>query len=138
MAWMNQERKAKLAPAIKAVCGKYGIKASLAVRNHSTLVINIKQGKLDFIGNYNAETLARDPSGARRLHMAKDYLDVNPYWFQEHFTGRCKDFLTELYAAAKGTEWYDRSDAQTDYFDTAYYIDVNVGGWNKPYALTNS
>jgi hypothetical protein len=134
---MNQERKAKLAPAIKAVCTKYGVKASLAVRHYSTLVINIKQGKLDFIGNYNAETLARDPAGVRRINLATDHIDVNPYWFQEHFTGDCKDFLTELFAAAKGTEWYDRSDAMTDYFDTAYYIDVNVGNWNKPYALTN-
>jgi hypothetical protein len=135
MAWMNQERKAKLLPAMKAVCDKYGVKASYAVRHHSTLVINIKQGKLDFIGNYNAETLSRYPVGDRRINLATDYIDVNPYWFHEHFTGSCKNFLTELFAAAKGTEWYDRSDAQTDYFDTAYYIDVNVGGWNKPYAL---
>ena len=135
MAYMSQERKAKLAPAIKAVCTKYGVKASLAVHHHSTLMINIKQGKLDFIGNYNAETLARDPVGDRRLHIAKDSIDVNPYWFHEHFTGECKDFLTELFAAAKGTEWYDRSDAMTDYFDIAYYIDVNVGRWDKPYAL---
>jgi hypothetical protein len=33
----------------------------------------------------------------------------------------------------RGSEWYDRSDVQTDYFDTAYYMDVNVGQWNKPY-----
>ena len=135
MAYMSQERKAKLLPALKAVCSKYGIKASYAVRNHSTLVISVKQGKLDFIKNFNDESVARDPCGTRRINVAKDYLDVNPYWFQEHFTGDCKAFLTELYAAAKGTEWYDRSDAMTDYFDTAYYIDVNVGGWNKPYAL---
>jgi hypothetical protein len=62
-------------------------------------------------------------------------MDINPYWFHEHFDGSCKNFLTELFAAARGTEWYDRSDAMTDYFDTAYYIDVNVGSWNKPYAL---
>lgn len=138
MAWMNQERKAKLAPAIKAVCKKYDVKATLAVRHHSTLVINIKQGKLDFIKNFNDESVARDPSGTRHINLATTYIDVNPYWFQEHFTGRCKDFLTELFAAAKGTEWYDRSDAMTDYFDTAYYIDVNVGTWDKPYALTNA
>jgi hypothetical protein len=134
MAYMNQERKAQLAPAIKAVLAKYDVKASLAVRHHSTLVINIKQGKLDFIGNYNAETLSR-PSQALRINLAENYLHINPYWFHEHFTGRCKDFLTELYAAAKGNIWYDRSDAMTDYFDTAYYIDVNVGNWDKPYAL---
>ena len=135
MAYVSQERKARLAPAIKAVCTKYGVKATLAVRHHSTLVINIKQGKLDFIGNYNAETLSRYPVGDRRINLATDYIDVNPYWCHEHFTGTAKNFLTELFAAAKGTEWYDRSDAQTDYFDTAYYIDVNIGSWNKPYAL---
>ena len=135
MAYMNQERKAQLSPAIKAVCTKYGVKASLAVRHHSTLVINIKQGQLAFINNFNDESVARDPCGVRRINVAKDHIDVNPYWYQEHFTGDCKEFLTELYAAAKGNIWYDRSDAMTDYFDTAYYIDVNVGSWNKPYAL---
>lgn len=135
MAYMSQERKAKLVPSMKAVCEKYGVKATYAIRHHSTLVVNIKQGKLDFIKNFNDESVARDPCGVRRINVAKDYIDVNPYWFQEHFTGDCKNFLIELFAAAKGTEWYDRSDAQTDYFDTAYYIDVNVGGWNKPYGL---
>jgi len=35
----------------------------------------------------------------------------------------------------KGADWYDNSDAQTDYFDTAYYVDVNVGKWDKPYIV---
>lgn len=130
MAYVSQERKAKLAPAIKAVCTKYGVKATIAVRHHSTLVINIRQGKLDFIGNHNATLKPNE-------RAAKDYIDVNPYWFHTHYTGEVLAFFTELYAAAKGNEWYDRSDAMTDYFDIAYYIDVNVGNWNKPYALTN-
>jgi hypothetical protein len=29
--------------------------------------------------------------------------------------------------ALKSADWYDESDAQTDYFNTAYYVDVNVG-----------
>lgn len=132
MAWMNQERKAKLAPQIKAVCSKYGVKASLAVRHHSTLVINIKQGEIDFIGNSNRVCAEKY---RERHNPSSSYMDVNPYWYQEHFDGAALAFLTELYSAAKGTEWYDRSDAMTDYFDTAYYIDVNVGSWNKPYAL---
>ena len=31
--------------------------------------------------------------------------------------------------------WYDRVHAQVDYFDTAYYVDVNIGQWKKPYKL---
>jgi hypothetical protein len=60
-------------------------------------------------------------------------IDVNPYWFQEHFSGKAKAFLTEVFAGMKSAGWYDRSDVQTDYFDTAYYVDVNVGAWDKPY-----
>jgi len=40
-----------------------------------------------------------------------------------------------LIDAMKGNKWYDRSDIQTDYFDIAYYIDINVGQWNKDYIL---
>ena len=36
----------------------------------------------------------------------------------------------------KNKGWYDRSDSMTDYFDTAYYISMNVGNWNQPYVQT--
>jgi hypothetical protein len=35
----------------------------------------------------------------------------------------------------KSAGWYDNSDAQIDYFDTAYYYDVNIGNWKKPYKV---
>ena len=52
MAYMNQETKKEKAPAIKAICKKYGVTASLAVRNHSTLVLNVRKGSIDFIENW--------------------------------------------------------------------------------------
>ena len=61
MAYVSQELKAKLAPKIKAICKKYGVKASLAVRHHSTLVLNIKSGKVDFITDYNENNHKRIP-----------------------------------------------------------------------------
>jgi len=48
MAYMNQEKKKKLAPAIKEICKKYGIKATLGVSNYSTLNLNLKSGSIDF------------------------------------------------------------------------------------------
>ena len=76
-----------------------------------------------------------------RSQDQKDYirknqsLDINPYWFQEHFTGNAKSFLTEAMQALKSADWYDESDAMVDYFNTAYYVDINVGKWNKPYTI---
>ena len=49
-----------------------------------------------------------------------------------------KNFLNEVLSTIKLTgEWYDESDAQVDYFNTAFYIDINIGRWNKPYVYNN-
>ena len=31
---------------------------------------------------------------------------------------------------------HNNSDVQTDYFDVGWYIEINVGDWEKPYKLT--
>lgn len=137
MAFVSQQKKADLAPAIKAVLKKYGIKGTVAVRHHSTLVLNIKSGKIDFIKNYNDVSENRITGYGDPVAKRDEYIDVNPFWFHEHFTGDAKDFLTEVIAAMKGPEFFDHSDAMTDYFHTSHYIDVNIGAWNKPYIFSN-
>ena len=133
MAYMNQERKAQIAPVIKAILKKYGIKGSLAVNNHSTLVLNIKSGSIDFIDNYN-KTVASQPGGFRNGTPAEKNISVNPYWYNDHFTGKARKFLSEVINAMNNGNW-DRSDIQTDYFDVGWYVDVNIGKWNKPYIV---
>jgi len=141
VAYMSQEKKAKIVAAVKPILKKYGVKGSFAVRNHSTIVLTLKQGKIDFVENY-IQTDMNSPVAKKMSDDQVNYIrknqsiDVNPYWFQEHFTGKAKAFLTEAFTAMKSAgNWYDRSDAQTDYFDTAYYVDVNIGSWNKPYEV---
>ena len=133
MAYMSQEMKAKIAPVVKSILKKYNVKGSLAVRNHSTLVLNIKQGPIDFIGNYQENQRGRVSTFVREQQEIKS-LDVNPYWYHEHFTGEAKAFLTEIFAAMNSGN-HDRSDIQSDYFDVGWYVDVNIGRWNQPYAL---
>ena len=134
MAYMNQSKKAVIASKLKPVLKKYGLKGSLSVNNHSTIVLTVKSGKIDFIKNFNSTTQNR-PGGFRNGSAAEKYISVNPYWYQEHFTGQSKEFISEAMAALKGADWYDKSDAQYDYFDTAYYVDINIGKWNKPYIV---
>ena len=122
MAYMNQERKAALSPAIKAICKKYGVKATLSVHHYSTLVLNISAGDIDFFG----DSISQKNS---------TYMTVNEHWYQDHFTGRSKEFLSKVIPAMMVGN-HDRSDIMTDYFDVGWYIDVNIGRWNKPYKLT--
>ena len=35
----------------------------------------------------------------------------------------------------EGPDFFNEDDAQTDYFHRSHYIDINIGTWNKPYAL---
>lgn len=119
MAYVSQDRKKTLAPTIKRICVKHGVKATLAVRHHSTLVLNVKSGKIDFFGDFGLEGVDRD-------------IQVNPYHYKSHFTGKSLKFLQEVIPAMNAGN-HDNSDIQTDYFDVGWYIDVNIGKWNKPY-----
>lgn len=134
MAYITQEEKQKLAPVIKAICKKYGVKGSLSIRHYSTLVLTVSSGSIDFITNYN-KLASQRPSPSGMINLAKDYLDVNTHWYQEHFDGKAKQFLDEIIPAMKGPGWFDKSDIQSDYFHTKHYIDVNIGRWNKPYQV---
>ena len=135
MAYVSQELKSKLSPAIKAVCKKYGVKASIAVRNHMTLCLNIKSGSIDFIGNSNRVCGADFYQVSRGFTPnTSGYDQVNPYHFQSHYDGDAKAFLSEVLAVMNDGNW-DKSDIQTDYFNVGWYVDVNIGSWNKPYSV---
>jgi len=136
MAYMNQERKAKITKALKPILAKYKVKGSLSVRNHSTIVLTLKSGAIDFIGNSN-RVCGNDFYQVQRgfKPTTSGYDQVNPYWFQDHYDGDAKAFLTEAFKALKSADWYDESDAMIDYFNIAYYVDVNIGKWNSPYVV---
>lgn len=137
MAYVSQEMKKELATGIKAVLKKYDMKGTISINNHMTLVVTLQEGPLNFEG--------LDARGRRIFYEATDgrfYSQVNTYHIDKFYSGEAADFLNELVAAMKGKtsrgEWYDKTDAMIDYFDIAYYVNVNVGKWNKGYVRTNA
>jgi hypothetical protein len=120
MAYVSQAMKKELAPGIKAVLKKFGMKASISVNNHSTLCVNIKSGKIDFSENFT---------------HGDGYIQVNEYWIDQHYDGVKREFFNELLAAMKGPNYFNDDDAMSDYFSRSHYTDINVGKWNKPYVL---
>lgn len=131
MAYMNQDRKATIAAAVKPILARYGVKGSLRTDKYS-ITLTLTSGSIDFISDLNSDRMSQSKDELRKEYA----LSVNPYWFQEHYDGESYHFLKEIMGAMKAAEWYDRSDAMIDYFDTAYYYNVNVGRWNKPYTVT--
>lgn len=137
MAYMNQEKKAKIAKLIKPLLKEYGIKGSLAVRHNSTIVLNIAEGPIDFIGNCDAVRKSKNiPDYNAVVGRECTYLQVNTYHVDSHFSGIAAEFLNRAVNCLQSADWYDRSDIQVDYFDTAYHISINIGHWDKPYRYT--
>ena len=136
MAYMDQTKKATIAANLKPILKKHGVKASLSVHDHSTIVVTLKNGAIDFIGNYNKKS--KEKYGHEDNICRDSYMDINPYWYQEQFTDEAKAFLDEVIVAVKSAGWFDKSDMMTDYFHVAYYYDIKVGRWDKPYQVVEN
>ena len=119
MAYVSQEMKKRLAPAIKAVLKKHNMKGSIAVRHHSTLVVNIKEGAIPF--------------------DKEDHYRINEYHYERNYADNPKlvAFLNDLVPAMKGPDFFDESDAMTDYFHRSHYTDINFGKWNQSYQVVS-
>ena len=127
MAYIPQELKRELAPGIKSILAEYGIKGTLSVRNNAKLVLKIKSGPIDFIRDFNETAQPRTP-------ITDGYLEVNKYWYHEHFSGRALEFLTRVLEAMNHGN-YDNSDSSIDFFDIGWYISIHIGTYDRPYQL---
>tara|TARA_Y100000593_G_C4151002_1_gene257042 strand:- start:103 stop:525 length:423 start_codon:yes stop_codon:yes gene_type:complete len=139
MAYISQQEKKELAPGIKKVLKQYGLKGTIAINNYSSLVVNIKSGSLDLLGAaQKVNDILADRFNRPRTEIGT-YLQANAYRDPQDYDRIDKtigQFYSDLIKAMKGDKWYNRSDMMTDYHEIAYYLDINIGRWNKPYLLT--
>jgi hypothetical protein len=70
------------------------------------------------------------------------HAQVNQYWIKDHWTDKEEalvlEKINEIMHNAPGRanvlrKFYDKSDAMTDYFDTAFYTHLSIGAWDKDY-----
>ena len=99
------------------------LKFSVRKNGYSSVTVSIMKGDVDF-------SPILDKSGA---------IDVNHYHLGNYgefagLFGKINDIIKSAPAKAKdGCAWYNNSDAMTDYFDVAFYYNITVGKWSKPY-----
>jgi len=124
MAYIKKEEISAIRNELKKRFGHTGLKFGVKNRHHSSVHVTIKAGPIDFSDIY------RD---------GDEYAQVNIYHLQNY--GQHTPFFEELEKIIKtapaliegGREWFDKSDMMTDYFHTAFYIDLDVGSYDKPY-----
>ena len=139
MAYISQEKKKEIAPAIKSVLKKYGMKGTIGIDNYRSLVVNLKSGKLDLMGAAQRYNDYRSERRGEHAYQVGGNMQVNDSWVESWMTdiGETKiaKFYKELIDAMKSGGWYNNSDIMTDYFDIAYYTNINVGRWDRDYVL---
>lgn len=99
------------------------IKFSVRQRHHSTLCVSIMESETDF----------SDIIGERQYKQINEY-HLNSCGKHETLFSKIIDIMKY----GSDQKWFDKSDAMTDYFHTAFYIDFSIGRWDKPYQLKKS
>jgi hypothetical protein len=127
MAYMSQATKAEICAELKKVM-PVGWKYTVGVSHHSTIVLNIAKAPVDLV------KIAREKAGYQGIG---GHIQVNPHWMHEHFKGtEVEAIMKKIQNVLYGhKDYYDDSDPMTDYFSTAYYVNVNIGKWNKPFEV---
>jgi hypothetical protein len=115
MAYVSQEKKARIVAAAKAILPK-DWKVTFRVEHHSSITATIRRCPATVQDDYIGERGS--------LHWNKFH--PGSFW-----KGKTLKVLQGLQAALD-TDNFDHSDSQTDYFHVGHYTDINFGEWNKP------
>lgn len=128
MAYINAQDVNSIRVALKAEFPEF--KFSVRNRHHSSVQITIVSGPVDF--------------GKEVYTHGDGYCQVNSY-HTERFYGKHAKFLDRIDEIAKtapgkagGKVYFNETDAQVDYFHVAYYVNIHIGAWDKPYVLTEA
>ena len=121
MSYISTEDVKKIRVALK---NEFGKKLKFGVRKSSgghSVGVTIKSGTVDF-------------SDIMRNNNFYDQVQVNQYHLQNYGVHKSLfEEIVEIIKTAPSNKWYDNSDAMIDYFDVAFYFDLNVGDWDNPY-----
>ena len=123
MAYIKTEEVREIRNALKEEFGpdlKFGVKK----QHYSSVTVTIKKGNVDF------SDIMRESDRS---------ISVNQYHLGQY--GRHAMLFDSIVDVIKkapgkaegGREWYDESDAMVDYFNTAFYFNLEVGNYSKPY-----
>ena len=135
MAYISTEEVAAIRKQLKAEMPEY--KFSVKKCHHSSVTVAFMKGPA-------WETFQSRDRYTGEMHddAMDDHEQLNHVW-AENFYGeknaaiikKVEKIIKTAPVKAGGREWYDDSDSQTDYFDTAFYMSIHIGAWDKPYQV---
>lgn len=127
MAYISTKEVKAIREELKAQFPKF--KFSVTKSDYSAVNVSVIKGPVDFLADIG------------ECYEGSGYAQINHY--HTHMYGKHSKFFDKVVEVIKtapakaegGSAWYDNSDAMTDYFDTAFYMHVNVGKYGKGYEV---
>ena len=118
MAYITAEETRQIRNKLKEELPNLKFSVSKGSGNYS-VIVSILKGDIDF----------------RNLKLSSSHgIIINQYHLYQY--GEHEEVLEKIMniiKTAPDRKWFDHSNSQIDYFCTAYYIDLSVGNWKKPY-----
>ena len=121
MAYMDQEIKSEIVAQVAPLLKKHGLKGSFKIENYMKITLAIRSGVVNF--------------GLKDETFRGNAVERENGWVSKEVKLKALAILSDLQDAMRLKWFYDRTNVQADYFDTAYYYAVTVGSWDKAYIL---
>lgn len=130
MAYMSQEKKKEIRNELKKVIPS-DWKWSLAVKHSSTLVLTIAKAPF----NYFETAISNCRLRIFNSNLGEETsLKLNTYYLENYFVGADLELFKNIKDAMnKGN--HDNSQPQYDHFDVGWYIDIQLGSYEKPFVV---
>jgi len=126
MAYITAGEVKEIRNELKRVFPKYKFKVNKSSGSCSSVSVSVMAGPAAFDDDVFRE--------GDRGHAQINHYHLYQYGkFQKFFETINKIIRTAPGKAVGGREFYDNSNAMIDYFDTAFYYNINVGTWSQPY-----
>jgi len=111
MAYINKEQVKQIREALKKEFPE--IKFSVRKENYSSVHVTILKSPYNFSDLPNYRTNCST--------------SVNHFYVPDCVHRRMFEKIITIIKTGSDRKWFDKSDIMTDYFHTAYYININVG-----------
>lgn len=126
MAYINAQEVKAVRNELKAKFPH--IKFSVTKHHHSSVQVAIMKGPKSL------ESLLGDDEYSRK-NRASSLNHHYPDNYGEHaeLIKEISEIAHNAPGRAGGTKYFNDSDIMTDYFSTSFYVNLEIGKWNKPF-----
>lgn len=133
MAYISKNEVKNIREKLKKEFPKY--KFSVTNKDGLGIDICLISSDLDLKKDLKKGYLDTDREQQELERIENGYLVINPYSIKDKWNGKTLEVFEKTLDIAKSQGWYDKTDSRIDYFDTAYYIDINFGKYDRPHQV---